>query len=110
MKAILRRFIAVALLLQVIICVAGCSSKQEKKPKPKPQATAAVDNGNIDAQGKGEGQSDKPLVIGCGKLNKKFNPFTAKSEDDKQAVSLTQLYLVSSDRQGQVIYLSLIHI
>ncbi len=104
MKAILRRFIAVALLLQVIICVAGCSSKQEKKPKPKPQATAAVDNGNIDAQGKGEGQSDKPLVIGCGKLNKKFNPFTAKSEDDKQAVSLTQLYLVSSDRQGQVIY------
>lgn len=104
MKAIFRRFIAVALLLLVITCAAGCSRKQEKKPKPKPQATAVVDNGNIDAQGKGEGQSDKPLVIGCDKLSKKFNPFAAKSRPDKQAVDLTQLYLVSCDRQGQIIY------
>lgn len=104
MKAVFRRFIAVAVLLLVIACVAGCSHKQEKKPKPKPQATAAVDNGNIDAQGKGEGQSDKPLVIGCGRLNQKFNPFIVKSEDDKQAAMLSQLFLVSSDRQGQVIY------
>lgn len=104
MKAILGRFMTIAVLLAVMAGVAGCSHKQEKKPKPKPQATAVVDNGNIEAQGKGEGQSDKPLVIGCGKLSKEFNPFTAKSKDDKQAAMLTQLYLVSSDRQGQIVY------
>lgn len=104
MRVIFKRFATAVVLLLVIVCAAGCSRKQEKKPKPKPQATAVVDNGNIDAQGKGEGQSDKPLVIGCDKLSKKFNPFAAKSMDDKQAVDLTQLYLVSCDRQGQIIY------
>ena len=94
MRVIFKRFATAVVLLLVIVCAAGCSRKQEKKPKPKPQATAVVDNGNIDAQGKGEGQSDKPLVIGCDKLSKKFNPFAAKSMDDKQAVDLTQLYLL----------------
>lgn len=104
MRVIFRRFATAVVLLLVLVYAAGCSRKQEKKPKPKPQATAVVDNGNIEAQGKGEGQSDKPLVIGCDKLSKKFNPFAAKSRDDKQAVDLTQLYLVSCDRQGQIIY------
>lgn len=104
MKAGWIRVISFAVLLAAVMAVAGCSNKQEKKPKPKPQATAIVDNGNIDAQGKGEGQSDIPLVIGCDKLNRNFNPFAAKSEDDKQAVSLTQLYLIENDRRGQVIY------
>lgn len=104
MKAGWIRVISFAVLLAAVTIVTSCSSKQEKKPKPKPQATAIVDNGNIDAQGKGEGQSDIPLVIGCDKLNRKFNPFVAESKDDKQAVSLTQLYLVENDRRGQVIY------
>lgn len=104
MKVIWKKGVTVAVVLSVMACAAGCSHKQEKKPRPKPQATVVVDNGNIDAQGKGNGQSDIPLVIGCDKLNKKFNPFIAESSEDQQAVSLTQLYLIGNDRQGRIVY------
>ena len=100
MKVIWKKVLTAA-ALSVMACIAGCSHKEEKKPKPQPQATAVVDNGNIDAQGKGNGQSDVPLVIGCDKLSKKFNPFIAKTVPDQQAVSLTQLYLTGNDRQGR---------
>ncbi|MCX4327618.1 MAG: ABC transporter substrate-binding protein [Lachnospiraceae bacterium] len=103
MKVIWKKVLTAA-ALSVMACIAGCSHKEEKKPKPQPQATAVVDNGNIDAQGKGNGQSDVPLVIGCDKLSKKFNPFIAKTVPDQQAVSLTQLYLTGNDRQGRIVY------
>lgn len=104
MRAGLKRIIALVTVLSIFAGMAGCSHKQKKTPKPQPQPTVAVNNGNADAKGEGDGQSDVPLVIGCNKLSKKFNPFVAKSEDDEQAVGLTQLYLTGNDRQGRIIY------
>lgn len=104
MKVNWKKFIAIVTVLVVFAGLVGCSSKQKKTPKPKPQPTVVVNNGNADAKGEGDGQSDVPLVIGCDKLNKKFNPFVVKSVDDEQAVGLTQLYLVGNDRKGQIVY------
>ncbi len=99
-----KKAITAVMIFSILISMAGCSHKQEKTPKPKPQPTVVVNNGNADAKGSGDGQSDVPLVIGCDKLSKKFNPFAAQSEDDELAVKLTQLYLVSNDRMGRIIY------
>lgn len=104
MKGNWRSIITIIIVISIFANLTGCSHKQQKTPKPQPQPTVVVNNGNADAKGKGDGQSDIPLVIGCNKLNKKFNPFVAQSEDDKQAVALTQLYLIGSDRQGQIVY------
>lgn len=104
MKAIWKKFIVAVVAASAAVNIAGCSHRQKKNPKPQPQATVVVDNGNTDAKGKGEGQSDVPLVIGCNKLDRKFNPFVAESEDDIQAVALTQIYLLENDRRGQIIY------
>ena len=104
MRAIYKRAAAYFLIMAVLISSAGCSKKVKKEPKPKPKATAVVDNGNTDAKGKGEGQSDVPLIIGCGKIKKKFNPFVKKNDADKQAVDLTQIYLLGNDRSGEIIY------
>lgn len=104
MKVNLKKFIAVITLFSTFASLIGCSNKQEKTPKPQPQPTVVVNNGNTDAKGSGNGQSDVPLVIGCNKLNKQFNPFTKQNADDEQAASLTQLYLVGNDRNGQIIY------
>lgn len=104
MRKILKKVIIFSVAASMVFGTTGCSHKKSKTPKPKPQSTVVVDNGNTDATGKGDGQSDVPLVIGCNKLSKKFNPFVAKSEDDKQAVDLTQTYLLVNDRQGQIIY------
>ena len=103
MKVAWKRALAMAAVISITASAAGCSHKQEKTPKPQPQATAVVDNGNTDAKGKGEGQADVPLVIGCNKLDGKFNPFIAKSEDDRQASGLTQIYLLENDRNGHVV-------
>ena len=93
MKAIWKRVLTAAVALPVIACITACSHKQEKKPKPKPQATVVVDNGNIDAQGKGNGQSDIPLVIGCDKLNKKFNKTKPKQIDYIRSARPCQLII-----------------
>ena len=81
----------------------GCG-KDKKEPKPTPKATAKVDEGNATASGDGEGQADVPLIIACKEFTKNFNPFSAESEADKQAVDLTQVKLVTNDRAGKILY------
>ena len=95
--------------LTVVLCAAitvsaGSCGRRKKEPKPEPKATPIVDEGNTDANGKGDGQSDIPLVVGCSKLDKKFNPFIKKGRSDKRAVDFTQIYLVTNDRNGDIIH------
>lgn len=104
MRAIDKKIIALVLSCAMVAGITGCAKKQKKEPKPEPKATTVVDDGNTNAQGKGEGQSDAPLVIGCNKLSKNFNPFSAETKDDNQAVNLTQAQLVINDRAGEFIY------
>lgn len=104
MRAIDKKIIALVLSCAMVAGITGCAKKQKKEPKPEPKATTVVDDGNTNAQGKGEGQSDAPLVIGCNKLSKNFNPFSAETKDDNQAVNLTQAKLVINDRAGEFIY------
>lgn len=103
MQSKLRKTLAAALVLSITISCAGCA-KEKKEPRPTPKATAKVDEGNANASGEGEGQSDVPLVIACKEFSKNFNPFSATSEADKQAVELTQIKLVTNDRAGKLIY------
>ena len=95
--------------LTVVLCAAitvsaGSCGWRKKEPKPEPKATPIVDECNTDANGKGDGQSDIPLVVGCSKLDKKFNPFIKKCRSDKRAVDFTQIYLVTNDRNGDIIH------
>lgn len=99
----IKRVAAVLLAVSLVLGSTGCQ-KNKKEPRPTPKATAKVDEGNANASGKGKGQSDVPLIIACKQFSKKFNPFSASSQADKQVVDLTQIKLVKSDRAGKVIY------
>lgn len=90
--------------LSLICCFGGCRFGGKKDKKPVPQPTTKVEDGNAKAKGSGEGQSEVPLVVGCGKISNKINPFSNLTVADRQAVSLTQLKLVTYDRNGQVVY------
>lgn len=103
MRGQMKRMIAVLTALSVMAGCTGCG-KEKKEPKPTPKATARVDEGNANATGKGDNQADIPIVIASTKFSKKFNPFVASSEADKQAVELTQIPLVINDRAGRLIY------
>lgn len=103
MRSKAKRALAGVLSLSIMLGCTGCGGEQ-KEPKPTPKTTAKVDKGNANASGKGDGQDDVPLVIGSTKFSNQFNPFLAESSADKDAIGLTQIELVSSDRAGRLIY------
>lgn len=103
MKCWVKKWITVLLAGMLAVNGTGCG-KPEKEPKPTPKATAKVDEGNANATGKGDNQADIPIIIASTKFSKKFNPFIASSEADRQAVDLTQIPLVTNDRAGRLVY------
>ena len=103
MKSWAKKWIAVLMAGMLAVNCTGCG-KPEKEPKPTPRATAKVDEGNANATGKGDNQADIPIIVASTKFSKKFNPFIASSEADRQAVDLTQIPLVANDRAGRLIY------
>ncbi|MDD7402788.1 MAG: ABC transporter substrate-binding protein [Butyribacter sp.] len=98
-----KKFLAVLVTCSIALGSTGCN-KAKKEPKPTPKSAVKVDKGNADANGKGDGQSDIPLVVGSTKFSKQFNPFLASTQADRQVVDLTQVYLVTNDRAGRIIY------
>lgn len=84
-----KRILAVA--LGVVLCMsalAGC--------KP---ATPNVNDPENDRQ-----QQDKtPLVVGYANFSSKFSPFFAESAYDQDAMEMTQVGLLTSDRTGAII-------
>lgn len=84
-----KRILAVA--LGVVLCMsalAGC--------KP---ATLDVNDPENDRQ-----QQDKtPLVVGYANFSSKFSPFFAESAYDQDAMEMTQVGLLTSDRTGAII-------
>ena len=103
MRKQIKNGLAVTLAAAMVFGSAGCG-RTKKEPKPMPKATANVDSGNTTASGKGSGQTDTPLVVASESFSKKFNPFSAETEADKQVVALTQVDLMSVDRAGRMVY------
>ncbi|MBQ3030366.1 MAG: ABC transporter substrate-binding protein, partial [Agathobacter sp.] len=56
-------------------------------------------------EGNAEGGSNEtPLVVGYAPFSSKFSPFFSETAYDQDAMSMTQVSLISSDRQGAMIY------
>jgi peptide/nickel transport system substrate-binding protein len=52
-----------------------------------------------------QGKSDStPLVVGYSSFNGKFSPFFADTGYDTEAVEMTQVILITTDRQGGIVY------
>ncbi len=47
---------------------------------------------------------DKPLVVGYAPFNEKFSPFFATTAYDQDVSSMTQATLLTSDREGAIVY------
>ena len=97
-----KKCLAALLAASMVFGVTGCG-KQKKAKKPYVQSTAEVKNGTAKAEGKGKQQSEVPLIIGCGRLDKNFNPFLAQAASDEQVMNLTQTKLFDTDRAGRLV-------
>lgn len=97
------KYLAVLIIMVTLVITASACGKHKKSAKPKVKTTAEVKNGTTTAGGKGSASSDVPLRVGCGHFDKKFNPFMAETEADRQAVELTQAMLFDRDRTGRIV-------
>ncbi len=87
-------------------CTRGNKDKKQAEATASSAATGGVAvtvTGNTQASGKGNNRSDVPLEIGVSSFDKVFNPFAPLSEDNEKAVGLTQLSLLTMDREGAVV-------
>ncbi len=108
----LRKGAVTAFLLVSLLCtLTGCFGKKKEKPAATATSAASQEPSSEEADGKkavkargdGNKKSDIPFVIGCEPMEKDFNPFSYQTEQDQQAVDLTQLRLLTFDREGTVV-------
>lgn len=52
----------------------------------------------------GNGKKDTPLVVGATTFSSKFTPFFAESADDQDVADMTQVGMLTLDRNGAVVY------
>lgn len=87
----LKRILALLLAAVMCLCVfAGC----KKKPNDGNDPSGVVEPDDV----------AKPLVVGYAPFSSKFSPFFSETAYDVDVQGMTQLSLLSSDRQGAIIY------
>ncbi|MDM8533995.1 ABC transporter substrate-binding protein [Clostridiaceae bacterium HSG29] len=100
-KSRVLRLLGIALIFVMVFSLfAGCSSK--------PEATTEADTEQVETE-KEEVEvetpkSTTPLVAGYSAFSEKFSPFFADTGYDQEAVDLTQVNLITTDRTGAVVY------
>lgn len=82
--------VLVLALVMVTSMLAGCAPKA---PVETPVETPAETPAN-----------DTPLVVGYAAFSQKFNPFFATTAYDMDAVTMTQVILLTTDRVGGIVY------
>lgn len=95
MKRVLLFMLAMVMVFSVL---AGCA------PSEEPEAEAPVEAEVPEAA---EETNDTPLVVGYAAFSQKFSPFFATTAYDMDAVTLTQVALLQTDRVGGIVYNSI---
>ena len=88
-----KKLLALLLALVMVLGLAACGGGSTSTPAASGSNTPATDGAS----------SDTPLVVGYLPFSSKFSPFFAETAYDQDVVSMTQLPLLTTDRNGSVI-------
>ena len=103
---LLKLLSVLVILVMAMSLFAGCK-KETEEPAEKPSDTQEVSSGDTQEQPQEvveEPKSMTPLVAGYNNFSEKFSPFFADTGYDQDAVGMTQVGLLTTDRQGGIIY------
>ena len=93
-KRLLSILLACAMVVGLTACGGGATT--ETAPEAATEETAEATTT--------ESGDETPLVVGYAPFSSKFSPFFAESAYDQDAQTMTQVGLLSADRQGAIIY------
>ncbi len=100
-KSRVLRLLGIALIFVMVFSLfAGCSSKPEPTEAAKTEQVKTEKEEVVVETPK----STTPLVAGYSAFSEKFSPFFADTGYDQEAVDLTQVGLLTTDRTGAVVY------
>ena len=107
MSNTMKKVLSLVLALTMVVALAACGSAA---PAPAPAATAAPAAEAAPTETKTEEpapveepKADTPLVVGYSPFNQKFSPFFSETAYDQDAMAMTQLGLLTSDRTGAIV-------
>ena len=89
MSKTLTRILSLVMALMMVVALAGCGNTTPTETTA-PTATAAPAGADT-------------LVVGYSYFSQKFSPFFSKTQYDQDAALMTQVQLLGSDREGNVI-------
>ena len=93
-KRLLSILLACAMVVGLTACGGGATTETAPEAATEESAEATTT----------ESGDETPLVVGYAPFSSKFSPFFAESAYDQDAQTMTQVGLLSSDRQGGIIY------
>ena len=110
----MKKILALLLALCMIFALAACGQPQTTEPKTEDTAeapaaeepaaeTAEEPAAEEPAETTKKASEDTPLVVGYSPFNSKFSPFFSETAYDQDAMAMTQLGLLTSDRTGAIV-------
>lgn len=98
MNSKLAKILSLMLVLVMALgMLAGCSSTETEEPATEPE-TETTETEEV-----AEEAANDTLVVGYDYFSEKFSPFFATTSYDQDAAALTQVSLLPSDREGNVL-------
>lgn len=94
-----KRSKVLAALLALIMCLGVFTACQPKTTTPEPTEAAATTAPTEAAE-----VSTVPLVVAEGEFSEKFSPFFADTVYDVNAMEMTQIAMLTTDRLGGIVY------
>ena len=119
MKKILALLLALCMIFALAACGETAAPAKEEAPAAEPAAEepaaepaaeepaaeepAAEEPAAEEPAAEKKASEDTPLVVGYSPFNSKFSPFFSETAYDQDAMSMTQLGLLTSDRTGAIV-------
>ena len=118
MKKILALLLALCMIFALAACGETAAPAQEEAPAAEPAAEEpaaepaaeepaaeepAAEPAAEEPAPEKKATEDTPLVVGYSPFNSKFSPFFSETAYDQDAMAMTQLGLLTSDRTGAIV-------
>lgn len=95
-----KRLLSILLACAMVVGLTACGGGATTETAPE----AATEETTETAETATEKSDDTPLVVGYAPFSSKFSPFFAETVFDQDAQTMTQVPLLTNDRQGAIIY------